>query len=188
MLSKPWLNVVGRQQGRDIDLERQQVPDGVGVLGAIQPMEDGTAGIRPGQRRPVKRGRQITRQPRQHRRLRPRDADRGHGACTDLPDDLLPDLRVSGRVGNISRLERQACCWSAVVMASDTVPVNQGARRGGIDCRGRSGSRCHRRRLRLRGTTDIATDQTAKVITTTRPIRVVRRRAFSMRAPFCTER
>ena len=40
MLSKPYLiDVVRRQERGDVNVERQQIPDGVGVLGAVQPVE-----------------------------------------------------------------------------------------------------------------------------------------------------
>ena len=51
--------LVGRQQGLGVDLEGQQVADGVGVLGPVQPLHRGAAGVgsRPG--RAVEGGLQV---------------------------------------------------------------------------------------------------------------------------------
>ena len=38
---EPVARVVRRQQGRDIHVQREQVPDGVGVLGAVEAVKDG---------------------------------------------------------------------------------------------------------------------------------------------------
>ena len=101
--------IVGRQQRRDVDLERQQIANRVGVLGAVQPVRQRPARIR---RRRARRDRASS------RATRPAPcalaaSGRGMPAGGIMPrahlaDHLLPDVGVRGDVGDAGAIERQA--------------------------------------------------------------------------------
>ena len=55
MLSKPYAESSGGSSDGDVDVEREQIADGVGVLGAVQPVKQRAARIRRGGRRAVER-------------------------------------------------------------------------------------------------------------------------------------
>ena len=61
---------VGGQQRRDVHVETEQIADGVGVLGAVQAMERGPAGIGAGRGRGIERPLRATRPARRARRDR----------------------------------------------------------------------------------------------------------------------
>ena len=74
---------VGRQQRRDVDVERQQIADRVLVLRAGQaPQRGGPPRVRRRGRGAIERG-----------LVGPRQSDRGHLTRTDFSDNLLPHLR-----------------------------------------------------------------------------------------------
>ncbi len=89
--------LVGRQKRRDVHVERQQIANRVGVLGAVQAMDRGMAGKR--------RGRSIdgALEPRDQavacRGVGPRHSRRRHHARPDLPDHPLPDRGVGRHAG-----------------------------------------------------------------------------------------
>ena len=66
--------IVGGQQGVDVDLQGQQVPDGVAVLGAVETVERrGSAGIGSRRGRPIQLALQPGREPERRCLIRPRD-------------------------------------------------------------------------------------------------------------------
>ena len=74
--------IVGRQQRRDVDVEREHVADRVGVLGAVQAMEHRPAGIGRRRRRPI----QLALEPADQLARRWRDpADGPAGAASCRP-------------------------------------------------------------------------------------------------------
>ena len=93
-LSKPWLDSSLGSSERDIDVERQQVADGVLIFGPVEPAEGvGTAGIR-ASRRPRDQAKFRARQQRCVGPLiGPRQSGGRHGSRAQLADDLLPRLR-----------------------------------------------------------------------------------------------
>ena len=83
--------LIGRQKRGGVDVERQQVPDRVLILGSIQaPQRFGAAGIRLCGRRRIER----CFQPRQYREAiglgRLRHVGRRHDARVQLAHHLLP--------------------------------------------------------------------------------------------------
>ena len=140
--------VVRRQQGRDIDVQSQQIADDVGVLRAVEAMEDG--GPRQvGSRGP--RGVQIGFEPRQervaHPRVRARATGGRHRAGAELAGDLLPGFRVAADVVQVQRVEGQpdraelrgerrgrtaAALHDALVVAGHAIAIEQLARRRGM--------------------------------------------------------
>ena len=125
--------VVGRQQGRGVDLQVEEVADDVGVLGPVQAVEDLGAGVQPG--RPV----ELRFQPVPERRVirlgRAAQAGRGHHAGPQLAHHLLPQLGVLADRGEIAPLERQVRGAVTVVVAGEAVPLNELAVR--VRCAGR---------------------------------------------------
>ncbi len=143
---EPVGRVVGRQQRGRVDLQRQQVADGVGVLGAVEPVHELAARIGTRGGGPVQRGAQPADQPLARGAVGLRNALRRHHAHAHLADHLLPDVRCLGRLGEIQAFERQTAGLGAGVMAGDAVLLDGGA--VGRSGRGRVLSRRARRRGR----------------------------------------
>ena len=140
--------IVRRQQGRYVDVESQQIPDDVGVLGAVESMEDG----RPRELGSLgPRGVQVGFEPRQervaHLRVRTRAAGGRHGPRTELAGHPLPGLGGVAHVRQIERVQGQsdraelsregrgrpaAALYDALVVARHTVALEELARRSGI--------------------------------------------------------
>ena len=106
------------------DVEREQIADGVLILGTIQAMEAlGAPGIgvrgggaielafEPADERIVG-GFVGTRPPR-----------RRHDAGAQLANDFLPHRRVRADLREIERVERQTASLQAIVVAADAVPL-----------------------------------------------------------------
>ena len=108
MLSKPGGRVVRRQQRADVDVERQQIANGVRVLGAVQAMQRRRAGIEAPRGRAIERGFERRRERLARRGRRLRRALGRHHAGAQLAHDLLPDLGVAVDGVGIQRVERQA--------------------------------------------------------------------------------
>ena len=120
MLSNPYAAIVGRQHRAAVDLERDQIANRVGVLGAVQAMNGGRPGIRRGRRRTIERGFE-----RQGRRLvgglvGPRQANRRHRLLRSLRT-TFPDLGMRVRARWRPGSEGKAADLPPVVVAADTV-------------------------------------------------------------------
>ena len=111
--------VVGRQQGRGVHVERQQIADRVLVFGAVHAVQRRASWIRLGRRGAVDRVLDRAGEGVERRTLGPLGAGRRHHAGAHLADHLLPGLGVA--------LERRAL-------------RARGRRSSGARC-GRSGSR-----------------------------------------------
>ena len=101
--------IVGRQQRRDVDVDRQQIADGVAIFGAIQAVERfRAAGIRPCRGRAI----QLCLQPRGQgigrSAVRARPPRGRHQTAAHLQDDLFPDRGAGGDVGQVHGVEGQA--------------------------------------------------------------------------------
>ncbi len=103
-----YVGVVGRQQRRGVDVERQQVADGVLVLGSIQAVQAvGSTWIR------VQLGRTVELRFEQRHEgidrdlVRTRQARRRHRARVKLLQDSFQDFRVPPRVRQVHRIERE---------------------------------------------------------------------------------
>ncbi len=154
--------LVPGQQRLDVDLEREEVADGVAVLGAVQAVHRaGPPGVG------VRGGRLVDtrRQPRGGRaRLvpaGPRQAGRRHRAGPEPRDHALPPLGVGARPIHVRRVEREPRLPElgvehrpgparrgdpALVVAAYAIPVQEAADR----------LRRGRRRLSGRGSQDLA--------------------------------
>ena len=152
--------IVGRQEIVRVDLHRQQVADGVAVLGAVQAVEGRRpariAGGLPG---PVELALEPGQERLELRFVRPRPAGRRHDPAAQLADHLLPPVRVAAHLGEIERVEGEAdgaelpdqrrgdaapAAHHPLVVAGDAVAVEQRAV-GGAVVRPRR-CRAHRRR------------------------------------------
>ena len=125
-LSNPSLDPSAGSSVLHVDVECQQIADGVGVLGAVQTM----------QRRGLQTGARIdcddrdalrspTAKPSRRRPFGPRRAAWRHHARADLLDDFFPGLRVGSDVGDVERVERQSSDLGALVVAGDAVLVDE---------------------------------------------------------------
>ena len=127
------VGVVGRQEGRDVDLDLEQVAHRVAVLGPVQAVERlgaAHAGVEGG-------GSVEPRLEIRHQGLRvaavgPGTARRRHRADPQLADDVLPDRRVAGDVGQVRRVEGESRRAQPLVVADDAVAVERGPMRRGV--------------------------------------------------------
>ena len=118
--------VVAGQQGGHVDVQIEQVADGVAVLGAVQaPERLGPPRVRGGGGAGVERGLDVREQALVGGGLGTRRPSRGHGAGPELADHPLPHLGVPGHVVEGRRLERQPALQRPVVVAGQTVPVDE---------------------------------------------------------------
>ena len=127
---EPVVRLVGRQQRSRVDVQREQVPNRVGVLHLIQAMIRGAAGIRMGRRLPI----QLRLQPR-HERLeglliRPSSASRWHRAAPNFLHDFFPDFCAGTDVLDVGLVEREPSRLELLVVAGDAVVVEERARGG----------------------------------------------------------
>ncbi len=113
--------IVGGQERLSIDIEREQIADGVGVFGPIEAVETGPAGIRGPGGGLIELRFEIRRRFVIGRQRRPGRARGRHGSGTQLLDDFFPELRVSGGVREIFGVERQATGFKPLVVASGAV-------------------------------------------------------------------
>ena len=137
---------VGRQQGTDIDVQGEQVADGVAVFGACQPA-DRRRSSRVGvcSRGAVESGLERRDDGLIGRVVRARLADGRHLSRAQLLDHLLPGDRVRADVARHDRLERQIGLLRAVVVTVQAVLLDQVAGRcddGARAWRGRVGGVC----------------------------------------------
>ena len=132
MLSNPYAESSGGSSADAIDVEREQIADGVGVLGAVQAVEQ-PAARDSASPRPRDRGSSsdTRRAPSRVSAIGLRRALRRHHADAHLPDDLLPDVRRCDGRRNIDFVEREPAGLGAVVMTRDAVFGDDGAVIGG---------------------------------------------------------
>ena len=133
---------VRRQQRRNVDVEPEQIADGVGVLGPVQPVQRRPAGIGSHGRRGIELSLQRGGERVEHGAVGPACALWRHHAQPQLADHALPDVGVLRDRGEIGALEAEAARTRAVVVTTDAIVLN----RLGVRARGRRGH--GRRRLR----------------------------------------
>ena len=136
------VGVVGRQQGRDVDLDLQQVAHRVAVLGPVQTVERfGAAhpGVAGGG--PVEPRLKIRHEGPRVAAVRPGPPGGRHRADLQLADHLLPDRRVEGDVRQVGRVEGEPRRAQPLVVADDAVTVEHRPVRRGV--RRRLGARGH---------------------------------------------
>ena len=116
------VRIVSRQQRCRVDVEPEQIADGVLVFSPIEAMQ-GVGSARVG----VARCRFVERrfQPRHERiagrPVRARSTGRRHGAHPKLADDLLPHLRARADIGRTQRVEGQPCRAKPLIVTTDAV-------------------------------------------------------------------
>ena len=122
--------LVGRKHGRAVDLDANQIADGIRIFSAIQTMKVGRpARIRVGlcgaiQFRFQPGGRSVV-----AGAVRPLASRRRHRAAAKLHDDLLPRLRRVEHVLRIGLVEHQTGRLELLVMTGDAIPRDELARR-----------------------------------------------------------
>ena len=131
--------VVGRQQGVGVDLESEDVADGVGVLRAVEAVDGGPARIRILQARPVEPRLQPLDERAGRRGGRTGPAGRRHRVRAQPADHVLPGRRVRLRARDVQRVEGQPRGQRAPVVAGHAVPAEQGPRLGGAGLGGGPG-------------------------------------------------
>ena len=115
---------VARQQIGDVDVEGEQVADGVGVLGPVHPVHGAAAaGIGVGGPGRVDYPFEMRGRRRIGRRVGPGPPRRGHRRRPQLGDDLLPQLGIRLGVGGVDPVEAQLRRAQPVVVAGDAVLV-----------------------------------------------------------------
>ena len=136
--------VVGGQQRGHVDVEVEQVADGVAVLGGVEaPQRRAPPGVGMGGGGPVELGLEIRDQPARRLPVRSRPARRRHHAGAQLADDLLPDVRVVAHAVEIEIVEGQPRRPQGVVVAGHAVAVEQRALRPGGRLAGGGGRNQH---------------------------------------------
>ena len=95
--------VVRRQERRDIDIERQQIANGVGVLRAVEPMQERTSGMRVRVGLAVERRFQERRQRVQRCAVGLTSALGWHRSRVQPPEHLLPQRRIAAHASRHRR-------------------------------------------------------------------------------------
>ena len=124
---EPAARIVRRQHRGDIDVERQQIANGVGVLGAIEAMGQRAARVRIRARRVIERRLERRDQRPTRGLVGPGQTSGGHHARPHFSNHVLPDIGVRRHVGQVRHIEREAARSQALVMAGDAVLVDRGA-------------------------------------------------------------
>ena len=123
--------VVGGQQG-GVDVHREEVADGVAVLGPVQAVQRGTAGIGVREGGAVEFGLE----PRHHLAvggpIGPGASRRGHRAGPQLVDHGLPDLGVIAGARHVEDVEGQSRRQGALVVAREAVALEDGSGCGSV--------------------------------------------------------
>ena len=141
MLSKPYAESSGGSSDGRVDVEVEQVANRVGILRAIQPMQDRRAGIRMRGGLGVEGGFERRLHGVVRRFVWPADPLRRHGSRLQFTNDFLPELRVRPRLGSIEAFEREPARLQTLAVTTNAVLFDRtGVRR----------RRGNRRRLRQR--------------------------------------
>ena len=133
---EPVALIVGRHQRRGVHVEREEVADGVLILGSVQPVQGhGAARVGPRRRGLVDLGLEPGGKAVGRRRIGARAPQGRHGAGADLPDDLFPDLGLRRHVLEVDALELdgdRAARRQAGVVAGHAVPFQQSGMTGNL--------------------------------------------------------
>ena len=128
-------DVVGRQQFRDVNLQRQQITNGIPVLRSVEPMERGASRIGLNLRQAIAPGLDILDERIVGGCIGPRHAGRWHRAVAQLARQLLPSDAVGFEIGDVQGVQVQPCRWRGTPMTADAIFIQCRARGG----RGRGG-------------------------------------------------
>ena len=126
---EPVAGVVGRQQRLAVDLESEEITDGVGVLGPVQPVDSRTPSrVRVGHGDRIERPLEPGGDTFVLGVVRTRPAGWRHRPCPQLADHVLPELDLGTVLANlieIQLLQRQPGGQRPVVVTGDTVAVEE---------------------------------------------------------------
>ena len=126
------VRVVGRQQGRGVDLEGQQVAHRVGVLAPVETVNGGAPRIGVGGGDAVEGRLEGRGDGGVGGRLGPRPARRRHRPRAQLPHDLLPGGGVVADADGVHRVEGEVRRPQPLVVTGDAVAVEDRAHRFGL--------------------------------------------------------
>ncbi len=115
--------VVGRQHLGNLDLDRQQIANGVGVFGAVEAMQRGPSGIGLELRGAIALGLDEPDQGPVGGLVRPRQTGGRHLAVAQLAQQLLPDLAVALQMVEIQSLQVQSGRRLGADMALDAIQL-----------------------------------------------------------------
>ena len=121
------VGVVSRQQRPRVDLEAEQVADGVDVLGPIQTMDRRPAGIGTCRRLAIERGFQPGRELGPALRIGPRSPGGRHRVGAQLAYHLLPHFRAPADIGEVGGVELEPGGSKTRVVTGDAVSVEERA-------------------------------------------------------------
>ncbi len=133
--------IVGGELGAGLDVERQQVANGVAVFGAIQAVNGGTAGIRMRRGGVVEFAAEPLGESERNLRLRVWQPGGRHLPGIYFTKNLFPGGGVFADVGGIQGLDGNARGFEFLVVAADAVLVHQRARGGLLLAGGRQRQR-----------------------------------------------
>ena len=102
-----FARIVGGQQRGRVDIEREQIADGVRILSAVQAMQPGEAGIGIGSCGAIECRFELVGESVHGGAVRTRRASRRHHARADFPHDFLPSLRVWSGMREIQLVQHQ---------------------------------------------------------------------------------
>ena len=123
---EPVTGVVDGQPFAGPNVDREQISDGIAVLGAVQPVNRRASRIGVGGRCAVEAELEKIRECLSFCGLRTiSHVRRRHFARPDLPKHFLPHFGASGDIRHVDVLEREAARLELVVMAAHTRPVDQ---------------------------------------------------------------
>ena len=142
---EPVAGVVGGQQRLGIDVEGQEVADGVGVLGPVQAVRRHPARLDGRGGGAVELGLEPPAELVEGRPGGTRPAGRGHHAAAQLQDHPLPDVGRLADAGHVRGVESEPPRLQPLVVAGDAVPIEQDP------LRRRRRGRCRLPRRRRRG-------------------------------------
>ena len=121
------VRVVGRQQAARVDLQREQVADGVGVLPPIQSVDGGAARIGSRSRSPVQGVLQRGGDGFIRGRVGSPPAGRRHRAGAQLAHDLLPGIGMIADARGVHGVQRKSGRAQPLVVAADAIAVQDRA-------------------------------------------------------------
>ena len=122
---EPVHRVVGRQERGDVGIERQEIADGVGVLGAVQAMNAGASRVGPDRGIPIEGRLEADGETVLDRFFGPGQAGRRHVAASELTNDLFPHRGSGPDRLDADAFEGETCRLQPVVMTAETVAFDE---------------------------------------------------------------
>ena len=139
LLSKPYAALSAGSSAASMSTASRSL-HGVAVLGAVQAVQGGPAGVGACQGSAVELGLEPRHDGVVRRLVGPGPSDRWHGAGPQLADYRFPHLRVLARSVHVQDVEGQSSGPRTLVVAGEAVPLQDGA---GCGLGRRGARRCH---------------------------------------------